>query len=221
MKNAFLIKNAIESSAEANSQSIENTKSFFDSKNDPQIWEMFRQGQEIAFIHIYRKNFNDLFQYGIQFSSNEALIEDAIQDMFIELREKRAKCQIKSSIKNYLFTCMRRRILLYKKKFEDKLTSLDNSETIEFDITLSAEQRIIESQLSRESSEKLDKAIKGLSLRQREAIYYLFYEGMDYTEIMELMNFSNIRSVRNLIYRAIKSMKSAVSMLILCLSMPV
>ena len=36
-----------------------------------------------------RTHFEALFQYGCQFTKNESLVEDALQDMFIELREKR------------------------------------------------------------------------------------------------------------------------------------
>ena len=59
------------------------------SLDDVRLWELFREGKEIAFSHIYGTHFEGLFQYGCQFTKNESLVEDALQDMFIELREKR------------------------------------------------------------------------------------------------------------------------------------
>lgn len=190
----------------------ETNRNQLDLLGDAEVWELFRQGQEFAFIHIYKKNFNSLFQYGFQFTKNEALIEDAIQDMFIELREKGRNNIIRNSIKNYLFTCLRRRILLYKEKEYGKLEPLDDKS---FGIGISVEQRIIEGQIKEEQKEKLERALKSLSPRQREAIYYLFNEGMDYSEIKELMNFSNIRSTRNLVYRAFATIKSSLNYIFL------
>lgn len=190
----------------------ETIKNQLDLAGDAEVWELFRQGQEFAFIHIYKNNFDHLFQYGFQFTKNEALIEDAIQDMFIELREKgRNNSIIKSSIKSYLFTCLRRRILLYKKKHYGKLEPLDNTSFKFFEIGISIEQRIIEGQIREEQKEKLERALRSLSSRQREAIYYLFNEGMDYAEIKDLMNFNNIRSTRNLIYKAFAAIKSSLN----------
>ncbi|MEQ8880618.1 MAG: sigma-70 family RNA polymerase sigma factor [Cyclobacteriaceae bacterium] len=180
-----------------------------DSLPDSQIWELFRQGQEIAFIHIYKKNFDLLFQYGCHFTNNVSLVEDAIQDMFIELREKRKNTVIKDSVKNYLFTCLRRRVLLYLDKFDNKFETLNRAHLGSFRIGISVEQRIIERQISDEQNEKLGNSLKLLSSRQREAIYFFYNEGMEYREIKELMNFSNIRSVRNLIYRALKTIRSS------------
>ncbi|MEQ9217115.1 MAG: sigma-70 family RNA polymerase sigma factor [Cyclobacteriaceae bacterium] len=192
-------------------------KNQLDTLSDTRIWELFQKGHEIAFIHIYKQNFNDLFSFGSQFSKNEALVEDAIQDMFVELREKRRNNVIKSSIRNYLFTCLRRRILLYKNKFDRNTEPFDSSIFQSFEIGLSAEQRIIEGQIKEEQQKKLEVALKQLTDRQREAIYYLYHEGMSYDEIKDLMNFSNIRSTRNLIYRALNTIKSSILSLLLSL----
>ncbi len=189
---------------------LEKLKSQLDSLSETRIWELFQDGHEVAFIHIYKQNFDDLFSYGSQFSRNEALVEDAIQDMFIEFREKGRKTVIKSSVKNYLFTCLRRRILLYKERFDSKAEAYNDTEFQSFQIGISTEQRIIEGQIKDEQKKKLENALKQLSERQREAIYYLYHEGLSYDEIKELMNVSNIRSTRNLIYRALNAIRSSI-----------
>ncbi|MEQ9288988.1 MAG: RNA polymerase sigma factor [Cyclobacteriaceae bacterium] len=216
MKNDFSIDSHKEPTASWPSLNAHGQpKNDLESLTDGEIWELFREGQELAFIHIYQKHFQGLFHYGSQFTENDALIEDAIQDMFIELRENRKRNVIKSSIRNYLFTCLRRRILQYKQKFDNKFKPLEEAGFIDFELGISAEQRIIEGQIKQEQNEKLQQVIKTLSSRQREAIYYLYHEGMAYGEIKELMGFSNIRSVRNLVYRALASIKSAIVQLCL------
>ena len=184
--------------------------------SDTQIWEAFRCGNESAFIYIYQQYFHALFQYGCQFTHNESLVEDVLQDMFIEIRSKRQNTVIKKSIKNYLFACLRRKIFLYKNKYEDNLVHLDVLDFTEFDIAISPEQRIIEAQITKENQDWLVQAIKQLSQRQREAIYYFYYEGLNYKEIKELMDFTNIRSIRNLIYKALASMKLSMGSIYIC-----
>ena len=185
------------------------------SLDDVRLWELFREGKEIAFSHIYGTHFEGLFQYGCQFTKNESLVEDALQDMFIELREKRKQTIIQTSVRNYLFTCLRRRILLYKKKSNDYTTNFEHSRFRLFDMEISTEQKIIDEQIKSDNKKKLKEAIKLITNRQREAIYCLYYEGLNYEEIKELMGFTNIRSVRNLVYRALAHMKSALSLFIL------
>ncbi|MFT7162629.1 MAG: hypothetical protein ACI9GZ_003821 [Bacteroidia bacterium] len=68
------------------------------------LWNNFKSGDEASFIFIYKKYFPKLFQFGNQFTSRAGLVEDSIQDLFIELREKREKITIKRSIKFYGFT---------------------------------------------------------------------------------------------------------------------
>ncbi len=182
---------------------------------DAQLWDQFRAGKESAFIAIYQQHFHTLFQYGCQFTHNKSLVEDALQDMFIELRDQRRKITIKTSIRNYLFTCLRRKILLYKEKFNAGTDYLEDTRFRPFDIGLSAEQHLIDAQAKKENETKLRQVINNLTTRQREAIYYLYYQGMSYQEIKELMNLANIRSARNLIYKALSAMKSALVCLLI------
>ena len=193
-----------------------NNKESLDSMDDVRLWQLFKEGKEIAFSHIYQTHFEGLFQYGCQFTNNQSLVEDALQDMFIELREKKRNTSIKISIRNYLFTCLRRRILLYKKRNNDKTTNFENSEFKFFEIEFSTEQKIIAEQIKTDNKKKLKEAVMSLTNRQREAIYCLYYEGLSYLEIKKLMGFTNIRSVRNLVYKALNHMKSALALVIFC-----
>ena len=77
--------------------------SAFDNKSDLEIWETFKSGDESAFIYIYSKYFNELINYGNQFTTDINLIEDCVQDLFIKIRKSRNKLGvIKKSIRLYL-----------------------------------------------------------------------------------------------------------------------
>ena len=181
--------------------------SAFEKLSDYEIWEKFREGNKSAFIHIYKTYFNSLYQYGSQFTSDAGLVEDAIQDLFIYLKEKARRLSGTTSIKFYLFKTLKRRVLQYKEQQSRKQRAIHALEE-PFKVSFSTEQLLIHSQIEKERKERLPEALNQLTARQREAIYYFYYEDLSYTEIKELMNFSNLNAARNLVYRAIVTLKN-------------
>ena len=90
-----------------------------------------------------------------------------------------------------------------------------------FDITLSHETNLINTQISKETKEKLSKVMNKLSKRQKEIIIYYFYEGMTYKQIAELMDFSKVEHARVLVSRSIAKLreeikKYSISLFIIC-----
>ena len=165
--------------------------------NDSEAWDAFRQGNESAFIFIYQSYFDVLYVYGFSIVSDSNLIKDTLQDLFIDLRERRQYLGSTDSIKFYLFKCLRRR--LYKEvskrsAFKDSLDSIP----ADFQFILSYEAQLIDRQ---------NDAIVKLSRRQREIIYYSFFEGFNYVQIQEIMELENHQSARNLMYKAIKELR--------------
>ncbi|MEQ8238370.1 MAG: hypothetical protein RIA69_04115, partial [Cyclobacteriaceae bacterium] len=59
-----------------------------DELTDGELWDLFRHGNDAAFDFIYQQYFDRLYNYGRQFTSHIAIVEDAIQELFIELRRR-------------------------------------------------------------------------------------------------------------------------------------
>ncbi|MCH7398091.1 sigma-70 family RNA polymerase sigma factor [Belliella sp. DSM 107340] len=189
---------------------IDHFKSNLDSKpknntSDTEIWDSFRSGSESAFITIYQNFFDKLYAYGWKISNSEDLVKDAIQDLFIELRKNRAKLGQTNSIKFYLFKSLKRKLIKEEGKWYSNLESIDANYF--FDFNFSPEQLLIDRQMDEERTKKLNHAIRHLSPRKKEVIYYYFYEELSYKEIQEIMNLDNIKSVRNLIYKSISFLR--------------
>ncbi len=182
---------------------------YFENLEDAVIWDKFRAGDKSAFIFIYKSYFQSLRQYGYHFAGGIQLVEDAIQDLFIDLNRNHQRLSATNSIKFYLYKSLRRRLIYYLEKQKKTMRVARAAEDLTFKISLSVEQFIINRQIESERRKKLDQALKNLTAHQREAIYYFYYENMTYAEIKEFMDFKNINSARNLIYRAIDSLKSA------------
>ena len=181
----------------------------FKEVSDLDIWRQFKSGNESAFIHIYETYFDQLYNYGLQFSRDAALVEDCIQDLFIEIRKTRKRLSDTTSIKLYLYKSIRRKILLCLKKAKPILSIEFVREAHHFHFTFSHEHHLIAQQLTDEKIERLNRALASLPVRQKEVIYYFFYEQLSYEEIKEIMDFANVKSVRNKAYLALKALRQS------------
>lgn len=174
--------------------------------SDVEVWDAFRQGNESAFIFIYETYFEVLFGYGFSIVPDPNLIKDSLQDLFVELRERRAKLGPTDSIKFYLFKSLKRKLLKEITKWPGSKDSLD-AIPADFQFTLSYEAQLIDRQLTAEKISQMNDAISKLSRRQREIIYYSFFEGFSYAQIQEIMGLDSYQSARNLMYKALKELR--------------
>src|SRR5690606_31577754 len=75
------------------------------------VWTSFRNGNRKALDYIFEKYVRLMFAYGGKISRDQGLVEDCIQDLFIELWNKRQIIADTSNIKYYLFKALRRKIV--------------------------------------------------------------------------------------------------------------
>ncbi|MEQ8546758.1 MAG: sigma-70 family RNA polymerase sigma factor [Cyclobacteriaceae bacterium] len=179
-----------------------------DELTDGELWDLFRHGNDAAFDFIYQQYFDRLYNYGRQFTSHIAIVEDAIQELFIELRRRSSFLSPTDRILPYLYNAFRRKIIRLRDK-ELKNQEFDVSKS--FEITVSVEDEIITNDLEKEDLQKLQLAIQELSPKYREIIYHFYYENLSYTEIQEVLGFDNVKSVRNLLYKALKSLRKGMT----------
>ena len=56
---------------------------------EQKLWVSFIQGDDNCLEKLYRRYFDALYNYGKKWLNNNTLTEDCIQDLFVELWEKR------------------------------------------------------------------------------------------------------------------------------------
>lgn len=168
--------------------------------SEKKLWNELRSGNKSALEQIYTSNFDDLFAYGKKFSSDISIIEDCIQELFIDLWSKRSSLSETDKIKPYLYVSLRRKIIALIKKSRN-LTGVE-LEDKHFEASLSIEDLLISEELSQEKKDKIKSAFESLSDRQKEILYLKFYSQFDYEAISEIMDM-NYQSARNLVSRAI------------------
>ncbi|WP_200976035.1 RNA polymerase sigma factor [Echinicola sp. 20G] len=198
----------------APSKTLSNNKEEFRRLSDAELWSKFKDGDESAFVQIYNAYFEDLCNFGVQYA-RLPVVEDCVQDMFVDLRRKRTKMpDIKHSIRLFLFQALKRRILNVLKKKRAVLS--DDLSQHPFEVIPPHESLLIINQSQKDKLTRLDQALSGLNDKQREAVYYFFYKGMSYEEVQKMMGYDHVKSARNMIYKIIKSLKKVFVLIILC-----
>jgi RNA polymerase sigma factor (sigma-70 family) len=171
------------------------------------IWNSFKQGSEEAYAQIYENYFFALYNYGIKIIRNKELVKDCIQDLFINLWRTKENLGEVTIIKPYLYKSLRRD-LIRKLHGEEHSISLESEQgnQYNFEMVLSHEVRLIESQIEKEQKEFLIKELNTLTKRQKEVIFLKFYENLSYQEIATVMSIS-VDAVYNLLSLALGVLK--------------
>ena len=132
---------------------------------DEALWNSFRKGSESAFIDIYNKFFQTLYNYGRQLSADPELSKDCIQEVFLNLRKRRDALPNVSSPKAYLLKSMRNMIISeLDKKNKYRHTGIPE-DGLNFHVTPCYEKLLITRQLSEAQVSKIRKAIAELTRR--------------------------------------------------------
>ncbi len=173
--------------------------------NDQQRWQQLQEGEQAALEAIYRDHVEHLLEYGRRFATDIALVEDAIQDLFVYIWQKRETLSAPDTIRPYLLVALRRRIIrtiqTTQKRRDDRPV-----EVFSFTAEWTVDEQIIAQELSEEQARQLKQAFTTLTGRQREALFLRYYEGLSYEEISEVMDVK-YQSLRNLISTALKRLR--------------
>lgn len=170
------------------------------------LWASLRLGNRSALDGLFKCFYNDLYDYGIRVVSEEEIVKDSIQELFLRLWNGHKNLSKASSVEAYLLLSLRRILLrskqrLYKKAEYNKVY-LDEA----FSTSFSPEDIIINEQLLKERKSQLINAVNQLNNRQKETLFLRYYHGLSNTEISEIMDI-NIQSVSNHLTRAISCLR--------------
>jgi RNA polymerase sigma-70 factor (ECF subfamily) len=167
------------------------------------LWESFRKGDKEAFALLFREHYSTLYKFGNKFTSDKELLEDCIQELFVELWQAKSRAPV-VSVKAYLLKSLKYKLLKVFRKNGKVLPIQDNGD-VPFE--LSHETFLISQQENHEKKQMVIEALGKLSHRQKEIIYLKYYQNLSYEEVSEIMNI-NYQVARNLLYQAIKSLKN-------------
>ena len=178
------------------------------NEKDILLWNQFKKGDENSFVALFRDYYSRLFNYGCKISKDQELLEDCIQELFVDIWRSGGKADI-VSFNAYIFKAFKFKLIKQLAK-NNKIKPLSSS-IEETDFELSHENFLIDNELNFARKEKILTAFQELSPRQKEIIYLKFYQDLSYEEVSEIMQI-NYQAARNLIYRSVKVLKDLITL---------
>lgn len=182
---------------------------------DHDLWQRIRVGDEQAFTAIFERYHRTLYNYGSKLSTNSSLVEDAVQDVFIDIwRLRNNLTENVTSVKFYLYRALRRRIHVAVDKFPsmEEISELDDEDTPANHTH--SEAILIEAESSSARAQRIQELLAQLPERQLEALTLRYFDEFSIEEIAEIMSV-NEKSVRNFIYKALTSLRQSREMLLI------
>lgn len=160
------------------------------------LWQQFIKGDMLSFRKIYTDNYQNLYNYGIQyFSPNE--VEDCLQNFFLNILEKRKSYKSVTNLKAYLFISFRNQILKTKRKKRIVLQELVGDVKTE-NFSDKKEYLLTE----------LNNLLKKLSPREYEIIQLKYFGNLKSTEIANSLGVE-YQTIRNTLTNALKKMRNS------------
>lgn len=175
-------------------------------REDTQLWVAFRRGSGEAYAHLYKIYFYKLYNYGKKFTTDTSLVEDCIQQLFVELWQNKQNLGNTASVKNYLYKSFRRKILRKIHQSPRVMFTPHATENCPFNLSLSHENDIIREEVQENQKHLLEEGLNTLSEKQKEAIFLKFYDRLSYDEISQIMDLDT-KAVYDLVYKGIVKLK--------------
>lgn len=169
------------------------------------VWMRFKQGDLNAFQDIYDGFLPKLYAYGTKLSPGFELLDDCIQELFLEIYTHRQNLKVPENLEFYLLKALRR-ILFHRIKKENRFINLEETGTRSFLMELELENYETED-FRQERIEVVKAALTELTTSQREILYLKFYSNLSYSEIGEMLG---VRpdSAKKQVYRIVERLRS-------------
>lgn len=156
-------------------------------------------GAKSWFSEIFHQNYGYILNYLYYLSGDAALAEDLVQDVFLQLWEKRSEVK-EETLRSFLFTIARNSFLKSKRrqnydlKFRSDYFAKIENESPDYILEM------------KEFDAKLQKSIAGLPEKSRVVFLMHRLDGMTYSEIAENLGVS-IKAVEKQMSKALKMLK--------------
>ena len=176
-----------------------------DITND--AWLLLRNSDENALLTLYNKHYLGLINFGIKITGDRVFTNDCINQLLIELWDKRDKLPAVENVRSYLLTCLKNKIISEIKNSRVRDARLHSMEAYLAGNEMPYEEYLIQSQTDQALRKKLSNALARLTYRQRELLKMKFFEDCSYDEIAQKCGITR-RTAYNIIYDSLKILRS-------------
>ena len=155
-----------------------------------------------AFKELYLVYFDRLYKFSFSILHSSEFAEEAVNDVFLNIWQKRSSLKNIENLRNYLFTSTKNTSFNYLSKFrKERNTTLDDV-LVRFEIDeLTPETAFFTNEVRHE----IEQAINQLPPKTKLVFQMAKVEGLKYKEIAEILNIS-VNTIDNHIATAIKKL---------------
>lgn len=166
-------------------------------------WKAFISGDYLAFKHLYEVHYPMLKKYAMDFTKDEVLSSECVQDLFIKLWNNRSTLNPDpASAKHYLIKAMRN-VIINKLSRKSREQYLGHTE----ELLMAGHDCTVYEDTPPPFSPVTLHLINRLTNRQREAIYLFYTEDYTYKELAEHFEIQTTAAYK-LVYRALDFLKA-------------
>ncbi len=176
------------------------------TESDLRIWQSFRKGNKDAFQKIYFDHYRFLYNYCRKYTSDSSLVEDLLQDLFINILVRKDRLSDTDNIRLYLLGSIRRRLFKALNQKEHQVTDLFDSLNPSFHFEEGVEPSFGENEDENKTLKTIFKSVNNLGARQKEIIYMKYFSGLNNKEIAEVLGVS-YQTVRNTLCNALRNIR--------------
>ena len=169
-------------------------------------WNQFiLKGDLNALSKVFLYYYDFLFDYGMRNTDDKQYVEDAIQDIFLNLIKSRKNIGLVRNLTGYLTSTFRRQLFVYLNK-KKKIILSEQLPEEQFEYFKSPGQEIPEHKKKEQLYLIIEHCVEKLTTRQQEVLFLRFKKEISYEEISEMLNIS-VDSCYKLVYRTVKMIR--------------
>jgi RNA polymerase sigma-70 factor (ECF subfamily) len=166
--------------------------------------EAVQCGDERAFRHIFDVYYEDLCRFAIKYVDSKEQTEDLVQDVFLNIWERRDAWTVRQSLKAYLYRAVRNRALNHiRRRGTVQNAKVHVRHLLEETASVPTAS---DSLREKELHEAAEDAINQLPERRRTAFLLHRRNDFTYKEVAEIMEITP-KTVENHIGRALKTLR--------------
>lgn len=157
------------------------------------------QDDETAFEALFMAYYENLCRFTSQYVSAHDVVEDLVQDIFLNVWERRRALDPEKSIRSYLYKAARNEALKYLNRQHVRRRYRDEQRRFGADAQNGPEERLRD----RELETRVRRALLAIPERRRHIFILSRQHGLTYAEIAELLDIS-VKTVETQISRALR-----------------
>ncbi|AWW32343.1 RNA polymerase sigma-70 factor [Echinicola strongylocentroti] len=169
---------------------------------ETRLLEQIRKGNEMAFVEVYDKYWKQLFNSGYKRLQKKEIVEGLVQEVFVEMWQKREVLMVHTSLGAYLFTALKYKVINQMKSqmVKEKYVAFVTSRKSNFGSEV--EEKIFYKELD----DAYKQEISNLPTQAKRVYELKNSDGMSYVEISQEMGIS-VSTVEKHMIKALKILR--------------